>query len=629
MYIVDVIPLSRGFLKEQLSYFASEFCPPGALVLVPLRRQKKIALVIRSRDAREQKAVLRKSDFALKKIIKIRSSVFFTPAFIKSAEETTRFFAGQMGPVLEKLVPNVILEHAQERKEIQKQIIGPGHKKTLIQGDEKKRFEYYKKIIKKNKEKGLSTFIVFPSFEAIKRAEAVFRDQNTHCLHSRLVKKKTISLWTTLLEKKGPVVIIASPYFLCLPRHDIGCYILDSESSEIYKNPSRPFFDLRFFVEKLAEQRKVPLFLGDYIPRTETFFRIKEGKIKKSSDRLILSSSSKTEVIDMKKIDQINKQKREIRKIARIEFEPFSLKLKKEIKEALANKKRVFLFGTRKGLHPLTLCGDCGGVVVSKAGHPMVLYEKEKGNEFVCRLSGERRPALEVCQNCGSWKLLPFGVGTDLISKHTQKLFPRSRIFQISKDLTPTTKKARETAEEFNKTPGSVMVGTEMALRYISSVDISAIVSLDSLFSIPHFSIQEKIFRVASFIKHKTRETFILQTRETEQKIIQLIKNQDLESFYKNEINERKNFSFPPFALFIKISVSGKKIRTEREIARVSSFFSNHSIVFAESWKTKSLHKKILIITVPRESWTDEKLLKQLRDLPPYFEIDIEPLSLL
>ncbi len=629
MYIVDVIPLSRGFSKEQLSYFTPKFCPPGALVLVPLRRQKVTALVIKSRDAREQKAFLRKSNFALKKILKIQSSGFFTPAFIKSAEETASFFASQTGPILEKLVPKIILEHGQEKKETREQVGSPGHKKFLIQGDGKKRFQRYKKIIKENNEKGYSTFIIFPNLEAIKLAEKIFENQNTYCFHSQLGKNKIVSLWEAVLKEKRPIVILASPYFLCLPRHDIGCYILDNESSDIYKTSSRPFFDLRFFAEKLAEQNKVPLFLGDYVPRTEIFFRLKNGDLKKSGGRLALRSSGETEVVDMKKVDQINKEKREIRRVARIEFDPFSLKLKKAIKEALSKKKSVFLFGARKGLHPLTVCGDCGSIVVSKAGHPMVLYEKEKGNEFVCRLSGERRSALETCQKCGSWKLLPLGIGTDLINKHVQKLFPRSRIFQISKDLTPTAKKARETAEEFNQTPGSIMIGTEMALGYVSSVDISAIVSIDSLFSIPHFSIQEKIFRIASYIKHKTRETFILQTREIEQKIIQLIKDENLENFYKNEIKERNGFGFPPFALFIKISVSGKKTRTEKEMAKVSSLFSDHSIVLAESWKTKIMHKKILIITVTRENWINEKLLEKLRQLPPYFEIDVEPLSLM
>jgi primosomal protein N' len=62
-----------------------------------------------------------------------------------------------------------------------------------------------------------------------------------------------------------------------------------------------------------------------------------------------------------------------------------------------------------------------------------------------------------------------------------------------------------KTLEKFRAKPGSILLGTEMMLQYIhEKVENSVIISLDSLFSLPDFRIQEKILSMLITLRSHT-----------------------------------------------------------------------------------------------------------------------------
>ena len=82
---------------------------------------------------------------------------------------------------------------------------------------------------------------------------------------------------------------------------------------------------------------------------------------------------------------------------------------------------RIFLYAARKGMASITICGDCGNnVVCLECGSSVVLHTKETGNFFLCHRCGERRSAEEVCKVCGSWKLMPLGIGIEKVKGEFQ-----------------------------------------------------------------------------------------------------------------------------------------------------------------------------------------------------------------
>ena len=56
MYILDVIPIAKGILREKLTYFSAKDIPLGSLVEIPVRKKLIKALVIDKKAVTDAKS---------------------------------------------------------------------------------------------------------------------------------------------------------------------------------------------------------------------------------------------------------------------------------------------------------------------------------------------------------------------------------------------------------------------------------------------------------------------------------------------------------------------------------------------------------------------------------------------
>ena len=110
MFIITIIPISRGIGKETLTYFTAEKVALGSLVSVPIRGKKSHGLVVEIKEAREAKTELKNLSYAMKKIEKVQSSTFLSEDFVEAAKNIADYYAATVGAVLSALVPKAILE---------------------------------------------------------------------------------------------------------------------------------------------------------------------------------------------------------------------------------------------------------------------------------------------------------------------------------------------------------------------------------------------------------------------------------------------------------------------------------------------------------------------------------------
>lgn len=147
----------------------------------------------------------------------------------------------------------------------------------------------------------------------------------------------------------------------------------------------------------------------------------------------------------------------------------------------------------------MTLCKDCQETVsCEKCGAPLVLYMslQDKKRMFVCNRCEVNIDGDTTCAACGSWNLLPLGIGTDTVYEEVKKILPKTKVFQLNKESAKNSRGAKKIIKEFEENPGSVLVGTEMAFFYLKNkVPLSIIASFDSLWSIPNFRMGEKLSR--------------------------------------------------------------------------------------------------------------------------------------
>jgi primosomal protein N' (replication factor Y) (superfamily II helicase) len=612
MFVITVIPIKRGF-GEVISYFSGKRVIPGSVIQVPLRSGSVYALVLNCEGAKTYKAELRSSDFALRKIENVKSAPFFSQPFMNAVKRFAEFYATSPGEVLAKLVPKIVLENISLLSNPLEDAHQGKGKVELIQGTDEERMDHYKQIIKAELTKKRSVFLCLSTEEEIERAKLSF--PNSVVFRAKMSKLALLKNWRIATSK--PSLIIGTPNFLFLPMSDMGTIILDNEASDTWKTFHRPFVDFRKFVALFAVEAGLRLTQGDLCLSVETLFHHKP-------DNFSIESKIESEIV-------------------KVEKEIISHK----IFESISKSGRSFVYSTRKGLSSMTVCRDCGEqVTCNNCGSPVVLYKKDKENIFRCHQCGATRSAAERCKRCNSWRLLPLGVGVEKVKEEIKKRLKDVEIYEINKEATPTSQKARAVADKFYKSKKGVLIGTEMALNFLyKPVEFVAIASIDSLFAIPNFRIREKIFHTILEMRSKATNKFIVQIRNTERETVELALAGNILDFYKREIKEREELDYPPYSVFIKVTVRGTKNFVEKEMAHLEEIIKNwnlvlpHSILPSSSEKLGAQYAMNCIIKMSRDSWftprsgsvvgPNPKLVSLLRSLPPHYEIKIDADNLL
>lgn len=636
MKLLTVIPIKKGLNVDTLSYFTGSEVEIGSVIRVPVRKKVVPAIVINRAEVTDVKAEIKNAHYETKKIEKIKSAPLFQPKFIEAVHEASTYFATTPGQILNATIPKAVLDETEKIKTALN-FNSPvrEHEKLIIQSDEEERYATYKSLIREEFARGHSVFFTLPTIQDIKKAfEKLSKgiEQYTVVCHGLLTKKEQIELWNQVNQEPHPVLIISTGLFLSLPRGDLGTIIIDKENSRSYKSANRPFLDTRTFAEILAKKIKAKIILGDMLLRTETVWRHSNAELFEVAPLKFRSlTTGSQQLIDMKETlpTEINKGD----KNREPKFKLFSDEFLELVNKNQLNDENLFVFVARKGLFPTTVCADCGTLVVCQTcGSPTVLHKGKTENFFLCHRCGEHRSALEKCTNCQSWRLSAFGIGIESVEEELQTRFPQIKIFKIDSDSVSTHKKALETAEKFYASPGSILLGTEMALLYLKdTVANSAIVSIDSFFSIPDFRINEKIMSILLKIRANTSRVFVLQTRDSEQKIFKYALSGNLADFYREETKERKVLNYPPFSTTIKITLNGEK----RKVLAGMEFLQNHLKpfeieifpAFVPTLKGKfSMHG---VIKIQKAEWVNQELLYKLRTLSPEYSINVDPDSLL
>ncbi len=636
MKILEVIPIARGINKDTLSYFSGSDIPIGSIIKVPLRKRVVPALVINSKDVEDSKAEIKNSSFPLKKIEKVKFVSLLNKNFVDTAEIIANYYVGSTGSVLNSIIPKALLENIDKIKIHENNIEGPKkitrEEKFVIQSNDEDRYAQYKSIIREEFAKGSSVFFCLPTIQDIKKAKESLQkgiEPYTFILHSSINKKELVQTINNILEEKHPILIISTGGFLSIPKNNIGTIILDKENSRSYKMQTRPYIDIRKFAEVFSSKINSKIIFGDLLLRTDTIWKQKNGEfVELSSLKFRSLTTSTQEIIDMRAV-QKDADCNEGKKTFRI----LSESLENKIKENITNNEHMFIFTGRRGLSPSTICADCGNIVkCNSCGAHTVLHKSSMENFFLCHKCGERRSALEKCSHCSGWRLSTLGIGSELVEEKIREQYPSVNIYRIDADNTPSHKKAQDVANKFYNSPQGILIGTEMALLYLTNkIQNTAVVSIDSFFSIPDFRINERILNILLKIRSVTDKNFIIQTRDMKQKVFDYAIKGNLVDFYKDEINDREKLNFPPFTTLIKISISGSKNEVLEFVENIQKMIEPYEIDIFPAFipQAKGKYGVNGIIKIPGGKWPDKDLYNKLKALPIEVLVNVDPDSLI
>ncbi len=625
MFVIEVIPLKRGVHIDSLTYFSSTAYERGTLLKIPVRNQNILGMVVGASEVSATKTALRAATFSLKKLPIQEKTQSLSTAYIKTAEDIALRNAASIGSVLYNLLPpdirngDVALPHTHHVTHTPKPV------PEVFTASERERLLAYRSLVRETFVHSGSVLCVAPSTAD---AEMLFSHLSvgiatrTILLTSSMGKREIREAYAELDDFSKPKLIIATPSHAMIERHDITLVIIDHSRSPHYKEQVRPYIDYRdalithagYCGRRIISADLLPRSEEEYARRTETYHTYSEHQKR-------LHFSSKLTLVTMK--DESD---------GTMPFRLFSPKTVEAIKSTLKERGHVFLFAARRGLAPVVACLDCGFIFRSpETGAPYSLVRAQKNGKeerwFVCSVSGKRERAKDTCEACGSWRLRERGIGIQYVYDEFSKLFPKTPVVLFDHTTASTHKKAVFLAQKFLNTKGTVMLGTHMAIPYLTKpIDLSVIVNADALFATPTWRLQEENLALMLRLREITRGTVFVQSRSKEESLIEHARHGTIGQFYTEELELRKTFNYPPFAVFVHLTWQGTREAVTSIREGMERLFKPFDIsLYAAPSAPKGVFTEYGLIRVTASEWPNKKLVAALRELTPNIRIVINP----
>lgn len=601
--------------------------------MAPVRGRKVPSIVISSRDVREEKFDIRSADFALKKIdAKNPPKRVFSESFMNALSDSALWHGIHEGVLCAALTSSVILSSLSKLDEAPRK----AHRTTdvdlkvradllVLQSEREERIRIYRNIAREAFARNASVVIVAPTvIEAETLSLELSRgiEERVVLITGELSKKKLVSSWNKAVSEKEPVLIIGTPLVLSLPRFDADTIIIERESARAYRGIQRPYVDVRRAAEAMSRHSGARLILADFPLRIETRYRVDIHEAEElSRSQMRPSGTEEVTIFDSRAKEEKRGEKRV--------FSTLEKETKEKIRTEIKKGGRAAIFAARRGIAPLTVCNDCGTPITDpESGTPMVLHKTTSGNVFISHRSGAVLPSETSCKVCGGWNLVTLGIGIDRVFEELQREFPETPVILFTKDTAPTHKSAKKLSASFFATEGSILVGTERMLPYLTEpIETVAVASIDSMLSLPAWRAHEQALSILYYLRERAVNRLIIETRKPDSEVMKAILSGNPVDFYRSDIAEREQFAYPPFSTFIGLSSIGTRVSVEKTRLLISETFKDYDLVgpLPAEAVGKNEWKISAVIRMSRDKWPDATLSEMLKSLPRDVAITIDP----
>ena len=400
----------------------------------------------------------------------------------------------------------------------------------------------------------------------IERIKAYFPGQ-VAIYHSRFGQNERVEVWNNFLNNGDYKIVLGARSSLFLPFKNLGLIIVDEEHDSSYKQQDpAPRYHARDFSMVLAKEFGAQVIMGSATPSFESVYNCEKGKYVRVELKERYSQVALPEIVTVSLIEA--RKKEEMKSL-------FSENLLQEIQSCLDAKEQVILFQNRRGFSSRLECDDCGHVPYCENCDIALTYHKSR-HELKCHLCGYMMPLPKECIACRSTKLTLKGFGTEKIEDELQILMPVARIARLDWDIATRKNAYHQVIQAFENREIDILVGTQMITKGLDfdHVGLVGVLNADALLHFPDFRANEKAFQLLTQVAGRAGRRnkvgkVILQTNNPAHPVIQYVLSHDYDGFYRNEIEERREWNYPPFSRIIRISLRHRDYGQVMELSRV------------------------------------------------------------
>ena len=425
--------------------------------------------------------------------------------------------------------------------------------------------------------------------------------------HSKYSLNERVEVWNNILNNASKAqLVLGARSSLFLPFSKLGLVIVDEEHETSYKQfDPAPRYHARDAAIVLANLHKAKVILGSATPSLESYYNAQQQKyglveLNRRFGNVLLPE---TELVDIKEGYRKKRMNGH-----------FSERLLLLIREALAEKEQVILFQNRRGYSPIVECKTCGVSPQCPNCDVSLTYHKFK-DELRCHYCNYQRAMLKTCAACGSPNLDTKGFGTEQIEMELQELFPGAKIGRMDLDTTRGKYGYQKILSAFTAQEIDILVGTQMLSKGLDfeNVSLVGVLNADNMLNFPDFRAHEKSFQLLVQVsgragRAKKRGKVAIQTYNPYHQILQQVTINDYKTMFKEQLNERHQYQYPPFIRMIKITLKHKdytKVATAADWLYKSLYNSFNDKVLGPSSpaisRIRNQHIKTILIKLPKE----------------------------
>ncbi|MBT8245074.1 MAG: primosomal protein N' [Winogradskyella sp.] len=420
--------------------------------------------------------------------------------------------------------------------------------------------EIYIKLIEEQLQIGKQILYLLPeialTIQLVSRLQDYF-GKKVAVFHSRYSGNERVEAWNNILNNSEKAqIIIGARSALLLPFKDLGLIIVDEEHEQSFKQfDPAPRYHARDAAIVLGNMFRAKILLGTATPSLESYYNASENKyglveIKQRYNNVLMP--------DIELVDLADKYKRKRMK------GHFSDKLIEEITEALAEGFQIILFQNRRGFSPVVECTTCGHSPQCPNCDVSLTYHQYR-DQLRCHYCGYNSAMFKNCQACGNVTLDTKGFGTEQIEEEVKALFSDSRVARMDLDTTRGKYGFDKLINRFEQREIDILVGTQMLTKGLDFryVKLVGILNADNLLNFPDFRAHERSYQLMTQVSGRAGRTdlrgkVLIQTYNPNHNILQQVSTNSYAEMYKEQLNDRYNYKYPPIFRLIKITLKHK-----------------------------------------------------------------------
>lgn len=502
---------------------------------------------------------------------------------LRKAEKTRQSKRPPVIPLLKNDQPLELTEEQQKCfQEISKEVGFSTHLVFGVTGSGKT--EIYLRLLGEVLKKGQRGLVLVPEIsltpQLIQRFARRFGD-NIAALHSQLTDRERTNQWWDAVEGKKSILIGARSALFC-PIENLGLIIVDEEHEPSFKQDEKLKYNGRDAAVMMGKLLNIPVVLGSATPSLETWKNVldKRYQLHTLRNRVANRSLPLTEVIDLRRLKADDEEQKKLStKFAHLPFW-MSPQLYEKISGVLEQGDQAALFLNRRGIAQMVLCPACGHT--RECPNCDISLTLHAQSHLVCHYCDYHENFKTKCPDCKEGELQAIGLGTELLEKDLNRLFPEKKVARADRDEIQNRGDLEELIEKMESGEIDILVGTQMIAKGLDfpKLKLVGLVLADVGFNLPDFRATERSFQLITQMSGRSGRhvkegespgLVIIQTFNAEHESITYARANDFEGFAKHELEIRAQLNYPPIGRLISLRLQGSHLNKVEEAGFILS----------------------------------------------------------